>query len=221
MQSSVKAEAQLRMNAMDIHSAGADNATCGGGDGIYSFPSCPSAVILCRYFSHFRYGGLAGFLLSDWQVAPLMRYETGFPINPVSGLDNSHTGVGFDRPNIAGVSPYIRSGHFSKLYQWVNPARYNQNAVGTFGTAGHFSLRTPSYFDVDAAVLRKFNAGERFTIETPVEAFNVTNHPNFGGPTPSTGVSLGPNSTLTSSSFGRITTAGNPRILQGAIKLIF
>jgi hypothetical protein len=74
---------------------------------------------------------------------------------------------------------------------------------------------------MDAAVSRIFKVEERFHVEARVEAFNITNHPNFGGSTPSTGVSLGPNPTLSSSSFGRITTAGDQRILQGALKFSF
>lgn len=186
----------------------------------YDVPNLVNASVV--YFSNFGKHRLWSHLLSDWQIAPLMRYETGFPVSPLSGLDNSRTGVGLDRPNVVpGVPTYIHSGHTSKLYQWVNPARYTQNAIGTFGNAGHFSLRTPSYFDIDAALIRKFNVGERAAIEARVEAFDVTNHPNFGGPTPSTGVALGPARTLSSSSFGRITTAGDPRILQGAIKFSF
>ncbi|HEV2486679.1 MAG TPA: carboxypeptidase regulatory-like domain-containing protein [Terracidiphilus sp.] len=174
------------------------------------------------YFSHYGHPGLVSYLLKDWQIAPLMRYETGFPVTPRSGLDNSLTGIGLDRPNVVpGAAKYSSSPRSSKLFQWVNPAAFTQNAAGTFGNAGHFSLRTPSYFDVDAAISRTFKATERISIDARVEAFNVTNHPNFGGPTPSTGVGLGPNLTLSSSSFGRITTAGDQRIMQGALKVIF
>ncbi len=174
------------------------------------------------YFSHFGHGGLASYVLKDWQIAPLLRYETGFPVNPLSGLDNSLTGVGLDRPNVVPGQPlYIHTGHSSKLYQWINPAFFKQNATGTFGNAGHFSMRTPSYFDIDAAVSRTFQVTERYSVQARVEGFNVINHPNFGGPTPSTGVSLGQNATLSSSNFGTITTAGDQRILQGAIKLVF
>ncbi len=186
----------------------------------YDVPNLFNASLV--YFSHFGHEGLVSYLLKDWQIAPLMRYETGFPVNPVSGLDNSRTGVGLDRPNVVpGVAPYVHTGHTSALYQWVNPGLYTQNAIGTFGNAGHFSLRTPSYFDVDASISRKFNLGEHLQTEARVEAFNVTNHPNFGGPTPSTGVGLGENANASSSTFGRITTAGDQRILQGAIKLTF
>ncbi len=176
------------------------------------------------YFSHLNSGNHAlSYLLSDWQIAPLMRYETGFPVNPLSGLDNSLTGVGPDRPNVVpGMPLYIHSGHTRLKYQWINPAAFTQNAAGKFGTAGHYMLRQPSYFDVDAAISRTFKVTERLNVDARVEGFNVINHPNFGGPTPSTGVGLlSTVSNPTSTSFGQITNAGDQRILQGALKIIF
>jgi hypothetical protein len=188
----------------------------------YDVPNLFNASVV--YDTHFSgHGALVSYLLSDWQIAPLLRYETGFPVNPLAGTDRSLTGVGLDRPNVVpGVAKYIHTGHTSKLYQWINPAAYTVPALGTYGNAGHYSLRTPSYFDMDAALSRQFKVRERFVVDARVEAFNVTNHPNVGGPTPSTGVGLGPNvSNPTSSSFGRITTAGDQRILQGALKFSF
>ena len=121
-----------------------------------------------------------------------------------------------------GVPLYSKTSRTSKLFQWVNPAAFSAEPTGTYGNAGHYMLRTPSYFDVDSAVSRTFRATERINIDLRVEAFNITNHPNFAGPTPSTGVSLGPNvSNPKSSSFGRITMAGDQRIFQGALKVIF
>ena len=188
----------------------------------YDAPNLFNASVV--YFSHLNSGNhLLSYLLSDWQIAPLMRFETGFPINPVDGTDRSLTGVGLDRPNVVpGVPLYIHSGHTRLKYQWVNPAAFAVNALGTFGNAGHYMLRTPSYFDVDSALSRKFKVTERFDVEARVEAFNVTNHPNVGGPTPSTGASLVPNvSNPTSTSFGQITNAGDQRIMQGALKFTF
>ena len=94
--------------------------------------------------------------------------------------------------------------------------------LGNLRECGPLDAAHPSYFDVDSAISRTFKATERVNVDLRVEAFNVTNHPNFGGPTPSTGVGLGPNaSNPTSSSFGRITAAGDQRIFQGAFKVIF
>ncbi len=175
------------------------------------------------YFSHLNSGNHAlAYLLSDWQIAPLMRYETGFPVNPLSGLDNSLTGVGLDRPNRAtGVALYSNTGHTKAKFQWVNPLAFTQNTAGTFGTAGHYMLRQPSYFDVDAAISRTFKVTERFNVDARVETFNIANHPNFGGPTPSTGTGLLSTATFSSATFGQITTAGDQRIMQGAVKIIF
>ena len=51
----------------------------------------------------------------------------------MTGLDNSLTGIGNDRPNVVG-NPYIRSTTGS--LQWLNPSAFTPNALGTFGNAG-------------------------------------------------------------------------------------
>jgi len=166
------------------------------------------------YFSHINtQNKFASFLLNDWQIAPLVRFSTGLPVNPVDGTDRSLSGVGQDRPNVvAGAPLYINTSHTSKLYQYVNPAAFALQPVGTFGNAGHYMLRQPSYFDVDSSISRKFKATERITVDLRVEAFNATNHPNFNAPSISN---------PTSSTFGQIKTAQDPRIMQGAFKVIF
>ncbi len=52
-------------------------------------------------------------------------------------------------------------------------------------------------------------ASERANIEVRAEFFNVLNHANFNDPS----------ATLTSATFGRLTSAGDPRILQFSLKL--
>jgi len=96
-------------------------------------------------------------------------------------------------------------------YQYVNPGLYTANPLGTFGDAGHYSLRGPGYFDIDIALSREFRVREGMALNVRAEAFNVLNHPNFQLP----------NATLSSSTFGQITTAFDPRILQGSMKLVF
>jgi len=163
------------------------------------------------YSSQVGHGGLLSHLLSNWDIAPLMRYQSGLPANPTTGKDNSLTGAGLDRPNVvAGVAQYTGAPHGLK-YQYVNPAIYTANPIGTFGNAGHLSLRGPGYFDLDVAVARGFRFRERLTLQVRGEAFNVLNHPNFGLP----------NGNLSSSAFGQITSASDPRILQASMKLVF
>jgi hypothetical protein len=169
------------------------------------------------FSSSFNHGNrMVHQIMSGWQLAPLMRYQTGLPFSPLTGTDISLSGIGLDRPNATGVSPYAHGTHTSKLYQYItsgtgSQAAYVNNTTGTFGTAGHGSLRAPNYFDVDTTVNRNFSLHENLRLDMRFEAFNVLNHPNFNAPT----------STLSSSSFGQITSAQDPRILQAALKLTF
>ena len=163
------------------------------------------------YSSQFGHGALLSHLLSHWNLAPLVRYQSGLPVNPTTGKDNSLTGGGNDRPNVvAGAQMYTGAPH-GLHYQYVNPGLYTANPIGTFGNAGHNSLRGPGYFDVDLALSRDFSLRERLTLDVRGEAFNVMNHPNFQAP----------NGNIASSSFGQITAAFDPRILQASMKLIF
>lgn len=69
----------------------------------------------------------------------------------------------------------------------------------------------PGYFDIDAAVSRYFNITERQRVELRFEFFNLTNHVNFNPP----------DNTVTDATFGQILGAGDPRILQFALKYTF
>jgi hypothetical protein len=146
-------------------------------------------------------------LLSNWQLAPLISLRTGLWFSPVTGVDNSLTGVGLDRPNVVG-DPYNRN---LGTLQWLNPAAFVANPVGTFGDAGNDSLQGPGYFDVDVAFSRSFQVRESHRLDVRFEAFNALNHTNFSTPT----------ATLTSAQFGRISAAAAPRVLQFAMKYSF
>jgi hypothetical protein len=60
-------------------------------------------------------------------------------------------------------------------------------------------------------VFRRVPLGGSSAIEVRAEIFNVTNTPPLGAP----------NGTFGSAAFGTITTAGDPRVIQLAAKLIF
>jgi hypothetical protein len=162
------------------------------------------------YLSKVGYTGWLPRLLNDWTIAPLVRYESGLPVNPTSGKDNSLTGVGNDRPNVVSHTAYTDAAH-GLFYQYLNPGLYAQNATGAFGNAGHNSLRGPGYFDIDMTISRSIRLTERLVLQPRAEAFNLLNHPNFNGP----------NAGLSSSTFGRILSARDPRILQASLKLTF
>jgi hypothetical protein len=151
-----------------------------------------------------------GRILGNWQLSPSLRVQSGGPLNILAGADNSLSGENLDRVNpAAGVAPY--NAEWGSQIQYLNPAAFVKNPTGTFGILGRDLLRGPGVITVNAALVRLFHLTERYRLETRFEAFNAINHTNFSNPAV----------TFTSATFGRITAAGDPRILQFAMKLNF
>ena len=170
--------------------------------------------------------GFAGRLLKNWQLAPLFRRVAGIPINILTGADNSLTAVAFDRPNLVAPGSVYNSDMGPKL-QYLNPAAFSPNALGTFGNLGRNAITGPAQFNFDLALSRTFTIREGWHLEARAEAFNAINHTNFA-PNLSVGVSSASvpsgsvsSPAISSSTFGQITGAGDPRIMQFALKMVF
>ena len=73
----------------------------------------------------------------------------------------------------------------------------------------------PSFWQIDLAVTRNFQITEHQKVQVRGEAFNLTNSFRAGVPLPSPSLALG------SPTFGQITSALDPRILQLAVKYVF
>jgi hypothetical protein len=149
----------------------------------------------------------ANAVLGNWEFSPIITAQSGTPFTPLSGIDNSRTGINDDRPNVSG-NRYLRN---KTTLKWLNPAAYTENPVGTFGNSGWNSVTVPHYVDFDAAAVRTFPIHESTNIQFRVEAFNAFNHVNFSGPS----------NNRSTSTFGTILSANSPRILQLATKLNF
>jgi hypothetical protein len=155
-------------------------------------------------------------LAGNWQLAPILRFNSALPINPLSGRDNALNGMtnitgggATQRPNLIGdPTPAVQD-----LAHWFNTAAYAPNGPGQYGNAGRNSLRGAKQIIVNVAVSRRFAITERQGLEVRAESFNLPNLVN-----PTADASTG---TITSPLFGKITSAGDPRIMQFALKYIF
>jgi hypothetical protein len=150
---------------------------------------------------------MADRLVGSWKLAPILTAHSGTWFTPLTGVDNSLTSIGNDRPNLVG-NPYVRN---LKTLQWLSPSGYVPNPIGTFGKAGNDSLEGPGAVNIDAAISREFNVRERMHFELRFEAFNLANHPNFSNP----------DNLLSDSTFGQIQSDAGPRILQFAARFQF
>jgi hypothetical protein len=143
----------------------------------------------------------------NWQLGFLISYRSGFPFTPLTGSDASLTGVGQDRPNVAG-DPYVRN---TTTLTWISPSAFTPNAAGKYGNAGSNSLGGPGFFGWDTNLTRLFRITERHRVELRFEFFNTLNHTNFNNPINS----------LKSATFGLLQSSADPRLLQFAAKYSF
>lgn len=165
--------------------------------------------------SHFSLAGWKAQLLNRWEIAPIIRVTSGAPVTVTSGIDNSLTSAGHDRPNLVNPNA-VYTGHkitqsISGNRTYLNALAFAQNATGTFGNVGRNEFRGPNNIQFDSALSRRFPLPERLQLDLRLEAFNVLNHPNLGNPS----------ATLNSTTFGQISSSAAPRIFQGAVKIIF
>ena len=167
-------------------------------------------------------------LLSDWQIAPLLHVASGQPLNLITGKDNSLTGTNNnDRPVqvLPNYRPATGACAGAPCYQWINPAAFIPNPLGTFGNLGRDATRGPGNVSFDVAVSRRFRITERFTLEARGESFNAINHVNFVGAIQPSGTGSATaatlNNNLSSSAFGKVQAAFDPRIMQLVLKLYF
>lgn len=146
-------------------------------------------------------------IMKNWEMSVIASSYSGDYLNPVSGRDNSRTGVGHDRPNVTGPSRLSNR----TISEFFNTSVFSQNALGTFGDAGRNSILGPAFINFDLGVSRRIKLTESKNLEIRSEFFNVFNHTNFEDPS----------TRLTSNTFGELTGAFDPRILQFALKLHF
>ena len=167
-------------------------------------------------FHHLPVNGITDKVVNGWNLSFITNWQSGFPFTSFAEDDNSFSAMGNDRPditvsNIAATKLSTRRSHAALINEWFNTADFVPNAIGTYGNIGKNSMRGPRLFTTDLALLKTGKVGERVSYEFRAEFYNAFNNVNFGNP------DFG----LTDSNFGQISSAGDPRILQMALKLKF
>src|SRR5262249_52290707 len=146
-------------------------------------------------------------LASGWRIAPLVRILSGNFMTMTTAQDRTLNGSGNQRVDQVLGNPYGDK----TVRNYLNSAAFGLPTLGTFGTVGRASILGPGTWQFDMALSRTFPVKERQKIEFRAEAFNVTNTVHFNNPT----------TDFDSNTFGQVTTARDPRIMQFALKYVF
>jgi len=103
---------------------------------------------------------------------------------------------------------------------FFNTCAFTDPSLGSFGNVGINTLNGPGLANADLSLLKTFLIGEKRRLEFRAESFNVSNHPNllFAAPGPQNSN----NSTvLGTPTFGYVTAARDPRLLQFGLKFYY
>jgi hypothetical protein len=152
--------------------------------------------------------GWVGKLANGWKINTVITIQSGVPLAVTQATNNnSFAGFGVQRPNKIG-NPVLDN---PSTGMWFNTAAFQTAPQFTIGTSSRNPVRGPGYRDMDLALVKNTKIQERVNLEFRAEVFNFTNTPPLGSPA----VVLG------NAGFGSITSAGDPRVIQFAMKLGF
>jgi hypothetical protein len=154
--------------------------------------------------------GIFGALGRDWTLAVIVTLQSGIPVAVTQTTNfNAFAGFGTQRPNLVGDAELPADERSPS--RWFNTAAFAIAPQFTLGSASRNPIRGPAYKNVDLAISRRLPFGGSQALELRAEAFNLLNTPPLGSP----------NGVAGTAAFGTITTAGDPRVVQLAVKYLF
>jgi hypothetical protein len=150
--------------------------------------------------------GVTHAVLGGWEASGITNIQSGFPFTVFLPTDNEGIGGGLERPNLIGDPNGPKT-----LYRWFNTAAFVTPPVATFGNAPNGAVRGPGTINWDFSLSKQFNIRESMNLRFRSEFFNIFNHPSFNN------VDVG----LGDVSFGQVTGALSPRLIQFSLELSF
>jgi hypothetical protein len=154
--------------------------------------------------------GFVHAAFAQWQASGNYTVQSGAPFTVNTSSDPANNGLAAtQRPNIS-ADP--NAGPKDPA-QWFDKSVFSVPAAFTFGNMPRNAVVGPGLQAFDLALQKDFSLNEATKLQFRWESFDLFNHPNFNIPNRTY--------TPTSTSFGKITSAQDPRVMQFALRLLF
>jgi len=172
----------------------------------------------------------ANAFVSGWQVSGIISAVSGAPFTPLVGFDQSGISSGGNyRPNLAAgrsLEDAVTGGHLDTtcgcIAGYFDPTFFTLPAAGTLGTGvSRNSLRGPGLLNVDLGISKSIGLTGGTRLQLRAEVFNLFDRVNYGPPNPAIFIATADGGAAYNPNAGQITTAGAPRQVQFAAKLVF
>ena len=158
-------------------------------------------------------GAKLNSLIAGWQINGITTIQSGNPLQ-ISASNVSGLGTPTEFANWTGANPAGSGDIRNRLTKYFNTSVFSQPAAYTLGNAPPYlhQLLSPYLFSSDLSLFKEVRVFDLGTLQLRMETFNTFNFVQFGSP----------NTSVTSSSFGAITSQNNsPRQLQFGAKYNF
>lgn len=182
-----------------------------------SFDITHNFVVSYNYELPFQklFGTAPKRLVDGWSINGITRLSTGFPITITQSGDRSLTGTsGVDAPDfIGGLVTYDprNYGPDGKPNEYFNKSAFRSEPLGGVGDANRRFFHGPGFNNWDFGLHKLTRITENTSLLIRAEFFNLFNHAQF----------LNPTGNYSSSRFGLVTGARDPRIGQVSAKFIW
>jgi hypothetical protein len=153
------------------------------------------------------------YAFGGFQLNGVTTLQSGRPVDITQSVNTSRSFNALLRPNING-NPYLSDSQRT-LDRFFDTSVFSAATPLAFGTSPRNPVRGPGLVNFDVSLVKEFRFTEKRGLEFRAEAFNLMNTPPFGQPNGSYNPSL----SLSQQAFGRITSAGDGRTIQLALKL--
>jgi hypothetical protein len=151
-------------------------------------------------------------VINGWQLNDITILQSGLPFTVTSGVDTNLDGNNNDRVNIVD-DPYTHATTRSaKIKAFINPAGFAV-PTGPYGNEQRDSLTAPGSVMSNVSLFKVLALSDSMKLQFRGEAFNVLGNVNLG--MPRTTLNVLPTAPT------QILSAGNPRQIQLALKLLF
>lgn len=160
--------------------------------------------------------GALNAILGNWTLTGIHTLQSGLPMTFAMGDDVALDGTGSRQHAQLTGSPIARE-HGSRgdmIAQFFNTGAFVPTAQvprGIYGDSGRNILSGPGMANNDMSAMKDIPVAEGKRLQFRAEFFNAFNQVRLSNP----------DSTVNSKNFGRIRSAGSPRVIQFALKFLW
>ena len=155
---------------------------------------------------------VAGYVLGDWEVSGIYRYQSGIPFS-VTG----NTSIGGRRADFLGGDPYLAGAPVvvgsgaTVVVNYLDTTKFAAAPEGRRGNSSRNQFRGPAYQNWDLSLRKQIRATTRYRFQFQIDAFNLFNQVMYSNP----------GTSVTTNGFGTITSAQVMRNVQMGFRLYF